>query len=382
MSPNGGVDLSVIIVNYNVAPDVLGVVVSLQQQQFTAPEGSPGRLEILVIDNASSPEDVVRLEGLPAGVVLVKNGRNVGFAAACNQGIQRATGQYVCFLNPDTRLLDGALDSLLQHCYQHPEVGAVGPRIWADEERSLLLPPADPPTLSFLLSGMVAGAFPPVQSRFSRWWQRRALAFWRSQTPLAVSALSGACILTSRAVIDRVGGFDPGYFLYYEDTDWCRRVLAAGYQLAYLPAAEIVHYFNQSAKVDQHAAQGHALCSQARFVNTHYGLPGTMLYRIARDMSGHLTRRGARAAPSRLTDLGCLTQPPRLRWEAGNPSSPLAIEIGHDWRFVPSALSLVRGAEYQLTLSMWDRLRPGRYCARLLEIETLRSLYLWSWVKG
>lgn len=382
VSGAGQIDLSVILVNYNVAQLVLQAVASLQKQKFASWDGSDGRLEIVVIDNASLPEDVERLKHLHSSVVLLRSGNNLGFGAASNLGIERATGRHVCFLNPDTRLLDGALECMLQYCYRHPEVGAVGPRIWADDERSILLPPGDPPTFSFLLSQIVAGAVSTVGWYHSRRWHRRAMTFWRSRMPLAVHTLSGACILTTRAVVDRVGGFDPSYFLYYEDTDWCRRVRLAGYQLAYVPDAEIVHYYNQSAKLDPQGAQGHALRSQARFVETHYGLPGTMFYGITRTMSDQLRRWRSPVVPSGVIDLGCPAMPPRWHVTAANSFSELAIEIGYDWLFVPSVAAFLRGAEYQLSPSFWDRMQPGRYYARALDAETLKPLGVWSWVKG
>ena len=381
MSGAKQIDLSVILVNYNVAPLVVQAVASLERQAFAGPDGSDGRLEILVIDNASDPEDVECLEPLQPSVVLLRSDRNVGFAAASNQGIERATGRYLCFLNPDTRVLDGALECLLQYCYRHPEVGAVGPRIWADDERTLLIPPGDPPTLSFLLGQIVAAAVPSVGAGYSRRWHRRAMTVWRSPTPLRVPTLSGACILTPRAVIDRVGGFDPGYFLYWEDMDWYRRVRLAGYQLASVPGAEIVHYYNQSAKLDPQGAHGHALRSQARFVKAHYGLPGTLLYRKTQAMGDRLTRWRPPAAPSGMIDLGRLEEPPRLRVTGAKPPGELAIQIGYDWLFVPSATAFVREADYQLSSSTWDRMQPGRYYARALDAETLRPLGLWSWVK-
>lgn len=382
MSQSGQVDLSVIIVNYNVAPLVLKAVASLERQRFTAQDGRAGRLEILVIDNASPPEDVARLEGLPSGVVLVRNERNVGFAAANNQGIERASGRYLGFLNPDAKTLDGALDALLQHLYRHPEVGAVGPKIWADDERTLLLPPADPPTLSFLLSGLVGGAIQTVAERHSVAWHRRAITYWRSRAPFSVMILSGACILTSRDVVNRVGGFDPGYFLYYEDADWCWRVRRAGCRLAVVPDAEIVHYYNQSAKLDPREAQGHAQRSQARFVQAHYGLPGILIYRAARAASSRVARWRWPTAPHQVIDLGRWTAPPRLSITAGVPVHELVVEIGYDCLLLPSAAAFVSDTEFQLSLPVWERMQPGRYYARMIDPETVRPLALWSWEKG
>lgn len=382
MSVTGEIDLSVIIVNYNVASLLLKAVTSLEGQKFAGREGADGRLQILVIDNASSAVDVACLERLPSSVILLRNDRNLGFGAASNQGIQRATGRYLCLLNPDTKVLDGALESLLQHLYRHPEVGAVGPKIWADDERTLLLPPGDPPTLSFLLSGLLGEVISAVAERRSRTWHRRAITWWRSRTPCLVPMLSGACIVTPRAVVDRVGGFDPRYFLYFEDADWCRRIRRAGYLLSYIPSAEIIHYYNQSAKLDPQGAWTHALQSRARFVEAHYGLFGTLIYKAVLAQSERAAPRRAPTAPKQAIDLGRPGKPPRLRVATGAPPRELVIQIGYNWRFVPSVAAFVREADFELPPAVWDRMQPGRYCARLIDPATLSSLALWSWEKG
>lgn len=373
-------DLSVIIVNYNAGGLVLEAVASLQAQKFAAPDGDAGRLEILVIDNASSSEDVACLERLPSDVVLVRNDANVGFAVANNQGIARASGRYLCFLNPDTVVLDGALDALLQYCYRHPEVGAVGPRIWADQDRTLLLPPGDPPTLAFLMGRFIADLLPAWGGSLDSRWHRDAMTVWRSREPMEVPMLSGACILTRRSVLDRIGRLDPGYFLYYEDADWCRRARLAGYRLVHIPDAEIVHYFNQSAQQDVGATQGHARRSQARFVQIHYGLPGRLLYLALRALHARLARR-ALIMPPGVIDFGVLADPPTWRLPEA-PERERVVEIGFDPRLIPSAAAFVSGDEYRFSAAVWVRLQPGRYYARMLDVETFDPLGIWSWVKG
>ena len=383
MSPNGQIDLSVIIVNYNAASFVLGAVASLQRQKFAAQDGREGILDILVIDNASSAEDVARLDGLPSGITLVRNERNVGFAVANNQGIARASGRYLCFLNPDTKVLDGALDALLQHLYRHPDVGAVGPRIWADDDRAILLPPADPPTLAFILSSLVGGVIPSLATRCGLAWYRYATGFWRGRAPLSVTMLSGACIVTPRAVVDRVGGFDPRYFLYYEDADWCRRVRGLGLQLAHLPDAEIVHYYNQSAKPDPRGAWGHAFRSREHFVRIHYGRLGTLLYKTAQWLSARQTGSEEGSSESyHVIDLGRPDAPPRFRAVDDAAPRELLVQISYGRLFVPSAAAFVRQAAFQLPAAVWERMQPGRYYTRMIDPETLRVVALWSWEKG
>lgn len=85
--------------------------------------------------------------------------------------------------------------------------------------------------------------------------------------------LCGACIVTSREVLNELGGFDAGYFLYYEDADWSRRAMRAGLCLLYVPQAEVIHYYNRSPRSD---AQRSACASEARFYAKHYGRGGSM----------------------------------------------------------------------------------------------------------
>jgi GT2 family glycosyltransferase len=194
--------------------------------------------------------------------------------------------------------------------------------------------------------------------------------------------LSGACILTPRAVVERVGRFDPGYFLYYEDADWCRRVRRAGYSLAYVPEAEIIHYYNQSAKADPGEAQRHAIESQERFVDAYYGWPGRSVLRAALGLGSRLARRwGAIPLPG-LVDLGRIAEPPRLRVPHAPPHREAVIELAYDWLFVPSVAAFVGAADFRLSPSVWERMQPGRYYARLTDPQTLRPLALWSWEKG
>jgi hypothetical protein len=376
------VDLTVIIVNYNVAPLVLQAVAALEAQRFVAADGREGRLEILVVDNASSPTDRACLQRLPAHVVQMLNSQNLGFGQANNLAIQRAAGRYLCFLNPDTVVLDGALDALLRHLYQHPEVGAVGPRIWIDSDRQWQLPPGDPPTLSFFVQRILAEGSRCVGERMSRAWHRRALQYWSSGTPVSVSMLSGACLMTSRQILDTVGGFDPGYFLYYEDTDWCRRVNQAGYQLHHVPGAEIVHYYNQSAKSASGAAQRYARQSLARFVRSHYGRVGTLIYALAQAAGGRFAKRRRRTNRTDMIDLGRCQASPRFSVPGGLTSSPFLTQIGYDPLFVPSAAGFLCGREFHLSSGFWERLEAGRYYTRVIEPDTFTPLGIWTWEKA
>ncbi|MGH7369429.1 MAG: glycosyltransferase family 2 protein, partial [Candidatus Methylomirabilaceae bacterium] len=241
-------DLSVIIVNYHSAQYALHAVSSVLGQDVESERGGRSPLEIVVIDNGSSAEDAALLDGLPQSVRLIRNATNVGFAAAANQGIREARGRLICLLNPDTHLFPGALQRLVEHVGRHPGVAAAGPKAWWDEERTFLLPLVRCPTPASMIVESLAGLSYRVGRALCRSWHHRDLALWRSTEPRPIDMLCGACLVIRREALDRVGWFDPAYRLYYEDADWCRRARRRGYRLAYVPAAEIVHYYNQSAQ--------------------------------------------------------------------------------------------------------------------------------------
>lgn len=382
MTGVGSVDLSVIIVNYNVSALVFQAVESVSAQRFTGPDGRDGRLEILVIDNASQDADAAMLERLPPSVTVIRNRANLGFAAANNQGIERARGRHLCLLNPDTRLLDGSVEALRCYLDQHPGVGMVGPRIWADDERTLQLPPGDPPSLSYLGGRALGGTVPWLQRRRTRRWLEEAVRFWRAEAPMTVAMLSGACLMVSREVLRRMGGFDPGFFLYYEDADLCRRIRRQGLRLVVVPSAEVVHYYNQSAQADPQGAWTHAVVSERRFVRVHYGPLGAAIHRAATAMGRRAAHCGGSVERAGVIDLGVATRPPRFELPAGSASGQARLwQISPDRWCVPSAGAFVTGSTFALSQAVWDRLMPGRYYAQAVDPETCRVLGCWSWTR-
>jgi hypothetical protein len=169
--------------------------------------------------------------------------------------------------------------------------------------------------------------------------------------------------------------------LYYEDTDWCRRVVQAGYQLHQVPGAEIVHYYNQSAKRSSSAAQRHATASQARFIRSYYGRAGTQIYALAQAARERFTGRRQRTNGADVIDLGRCRMPPRFAMPDGRTSSPILTQIGYDPLFVPSVAGFFHDRELCLSPGFWERLEAGRYYTRVIEPDTLAPLGIWSWEK-
>jgi hypothetical protein len=211
--------VSVVIVNWNGGADLAECVAVLQR------DGGARVGEIVVVDNGSEDDSLERL-GAPAGVTIVRAGHNLGFAAGVNLGARRARGRLLLLLNPDVRILPGAIDAMVDYLDAHPDVGIAGP-VLVDAR----------------------GEWQPSAGRFG------VLGHLMLDTRLArrpirrtrrVDWIHGAFLLVPRALFEGVGGLDEAYFMYGEDIDFCARVRAAGYRTVVVAEARALHYGNRS----------------------------------------------------------------------------------------------------------------------------------------
>lgn len=245
--------LSIVIVNWNTAQllaeclDSLYVIFSThhvtlkEQVTSTTGVGSPCSCEVFVVDNHSHDESVNMVRERYPWVTLIANDTNVGFARANNQAIAAASGKYLLLLNPDTVVKPGALTTLLAFMESHERAGAVGPRLLNGDQT--LQPSCSPaPTLWRELWRLfhLDRIYPYAEYPLERWSLRQAHE---------VDVIKGACLLMRRAVVEQVGGLDEAYFIYSEEVDLCKRIQQAGWQLHWLPQAEVIHYGAQSTQL-------------------------------------------------------------------------------------------------------------------------------------
>lgn len=223
--------ISAIIVNYNAGEFLRKCVDSLLNSRL--------KIEIIIVDNASTDMSLRLLEGLP-GVDCIKNPINLGFAAACNQGIKKSTAPILLFLNPDCTFNPGALDRLLVILNKDPQIGMVGGLLVNPDgtEQAGGRRAIPSPWRSFVRAFDL--------TRFSRRWPRLFADFHLHKQPLPehpieVEAISGACMMVRRDVMHDVGEWDEGYFLHCEDLDWCVRFRNKGWKILFVPNAKITH---------------------------------------------------------------------------------------------------------------------------------------------
>ncbi len=372
--------ISVLIVNFNSAKFTRECVKSLQDQTIFSSDRNK-RLEIIVVDNASSKDDKDLLLYLKEkGIRLIFNEENKGYAGANNHAYSYAHGDYILILNPDTWLFPESLQSMIDFMEAHPEAGGVGPKIWWDKERSFLLPLSDPPGIGSYLWEL-SGDCLPLWGRFvSRQWLKASFSYWISTSPLKVKMLSGACILTRREVIEQVGLFDESYLLYFEDADWCLRALKKGYSLYYLPCSEVVHYYNQSAKLDSMEAFKKFNDAKNYYFQKHSRKPWGFIGKIFIKFLNNIARK--RGFPRyQISDAGKSEQPFAFSCPGEKEEAYLG-EFSPNLSFIPSTATFLEKPEFSIPLPIWKRLPTGRYFTRLTRLPSLEIVQIWSWEKG
>ena len=285
---SGAPDLSVIIVNWNVRELLRSCLLSLRRSPgFTwldpsgfspDPKGLPASCsgEIIVVDNASGDGSIAMLRQDFPSVRVIPNSENRGFSAANNQGLAASTGRYVFFLNPDTEVVGDAVVRMLNYLDLHPEAGVVGPRLHYGDG-ALQSSRRRFPTFA---TGIFESTPIAWHRPDNRWARRYHMDDVPTDQEQPVDWLVGAALLARREVLDQVGGFDEGYFMYSEELDWCRRVRRAGWQIVYLPDALIVHYEGKSS--DQAVAARHINfhTSRVRYFRKFHGAVPAMALRL------------------------------------------------------------------------------------------------------
>lgn len=224
--------VDVVVVSYNSSPTLRGCV-----EPLCGVEG----VSVIVVDNASSDEALTTLDGLPVDAVPLDT--NLGFGHGCNVGWRRGTSPAVLFLNPDARIDGKSLARLAETIDADDRVGIVGPRI-VDEHGSLDYSIRRFPTLSSTFSQAL---FLHRLTPRAEWVDEVVRDEARYDVPGEAEWISGACMLVRRTLLENLGGFDEGFFLYCEDKDLCRRAWDAGSTVRYEPRAEVVHVGGVSA---------------------------------------------------------------------------------------------------------------------------------------
>lgn len=232
-------DLSIIIVNYNVKVFLQNLLDSISKAS------SALKTEIIIVDNASDDGSVEFLREKYPHVTLIENKSNLGFGKANNIGLKAATGKFILLLNPDTIVAEGTFVKMIEFFNTTPESGLAGCKI-LNPDGTLQLPcrrSFPGPWTSFTKVTGLSTLFPK-----SKIFARYNLTYLDENQTYEVDAISGSFMMMRKEVYDKVGGFDEQFFMYGEDLDLCYRIQKAGYKVYYVHSTQIIHYKGESTK--------------------------------------------------------------------------------------------------------------------------------------
>lgn len=274
-----GAALLVVIVNYRTARLTIDAVRSLEAEVRATASSLPTR--VVVVDNASgdgSAEQIARAieaHGLRDFALCVPSPHNGGYAYGNNFAIRAALAakcppRYFHLLNPDTRAEPGALGALVSFMQAHPDVGIVGSCLLNPDGSDWATAFRFPSVLGELENGVRLGV---VSKLLAPWVVARKMG----SEPERVDWLPGASMLVRKEVFDAIGLMDEGYFLYYEETDFCLQAKRAGFGCYYVPASKVMHVAGQSTGVTQREGPPRRLPtyvfdSRRRYFVKNYGL--------------------------------------------------------------------------------------------------------------
>ncbi len=218
--------LSIITVTYNNEKTIGDYLTSV----FKA---LPKDSEVIIVDSGST-DKTAEILGRDERVNLVRFEENVGYGKGNNEGVKKAQGEFLFFLNPDTKVLGNSINRLLELAEGNPEYGIVAPKLI--ERNGGVQPSARKlPTIIGAVKGLLLG-------------QKDEYEAYAPQVkgPTEVEAVLGAALLMKKELFEKVGGFDRRYFMYFEDLDLCRKVRRLGLRVVYDPEAEFIHKVGSS----------------------------------------------------------------------------------------------------------------------------------------
>jgi N-acetylglucosaminyl-diphospho-decaprenol L-rhamnosyltransferase len=231
--------------------------------------------EVVLADNGSTDGAPERVAAAHPHVRLLRTGGNVGYGAAVNVGLADRAAGWALVANPDVRFEPGSVDELLAVAARWPRAATVGPAIRAPEGE--LYPSArDLPRLSTGIGHALLGWVWPANPWTARYRREREAPRERP-----AGWLSGSCFLVDLAAFHSVGGFDPGYFMYFEDVDLAERLGRAGYLHVYAPSAVVVHEGGHATRREPHRMARVHHTSALRYLSRRHPGPANAPLRLA-----------------------------------------------------------------------------------------------------
>ncbi|MGZ5031234.1 MAG: GNAT family N-acetyltransferase [Methylobacter sp.] len=352
--------ISVLIVNYFCHELSVHAVTSVLADDSSA--------QVIVIDNSNDEAEAENLrKALPDRAELVIAPLNLGFGRACNLAFEQAAGEWILLLNPDAFILPGCLKKLVSTLQHYPKAGAVSPVAQWDEAGTFLLPPGQMQTPAWELMLTIGLRFPVFGRWLSMRFEKYALRCLYAHQALRQNMLSGGHMLLRRSAIDAIGGlFDPIFFMYYEDTDLCRRLSKAGFELMLDPEARAVHQWRNTPSKSEYVTE-----SRRRYMYKHF--PSNWLI-------DKLRQKFEQQFPSKVNhfhDIGICTTTPTFDLPMYQSGTWL-LELSPNPLLIPAAFRRSTIIPNSIPPAVWSLLGPARYWVRVTHPNGQKSCFTWE----
>ena len=249
--------LSIIIVSYNTKDLLADCICSITEH---LPRDS---CEIIVVDNNSNDGSREYLQAM-RDIKAIYNNDNAGYSRANNMGINAAKGKYLLFLNSDTQVLQGSLDKMVDYMEKDNYTGVIGPKLISEDREIIQMSWEFFPNV---FMEIIKKALSPKNIKSSGIIKKIARHLHRRTR--SVSVITGASMLARAEAVRQVGMFDEEFFLYFEDTDLCKRIKGAGWKIVFLREAEVVHLLGKSVIGMSENVKKHYRASQRYFYKKH-----------------------------------------------------------------------------------------------------------------
>ena len=337
--------ISLVVVNYRSAALAVEAIRS-------ARASTRSDLHVVVVDNSCDPAEAGALHS--HADFLLAAPANLGYAGAINAARPHCKGGVVVLANPDVIFGDGAIDHLAA-ALADQATAVAGPALYWDNALQWILPPSELHTLRGRIDEVVASRSSVWRALRQRRRLRRRLAFWRLDKVTSVPAISGAVMAIRLRDFDAAGGFDERFALYFEETDFLRRVSKLGRRIVYVPAAKCRHLYNQSAGADAARAASLFVASEAAYFGKWYG---EGVYRALKAIE--------RMPPA--ADYGSCPDPLDL------PRSGLVVEASPLSTFDPAAGFFPASNSLRLPAEVWEAYRGDVLYLRAVDPVSARAV--------
>ena len=272
------VEVSVIITNYNSGLFLKECVDSVLHSRKED-------IEVIVVDNASTDESLVRLESAfpnEKRLRIVINSSNLGFTRACNLGTRNASGDYILYLNPDCVLERNVISELLTTLIGNAAAGMVGGLLLNSDgsEQAGGRRGVPTPWRSFVRAFGLSNFGKRYPKLFSDFLLHTEPV---PEIPIEVEAVSGACMMVRRDALEDVGPLDESYFMHCEDLDWAMRFRQKGWKILFVPSAKVVHFRGACGKSRPIFVEWHKHKGMMRFYRKFFRhqYPGILMWFVA-----------------------------------------------------------------------------------------------------